>query len=138
MRHDPTAEGRRWLDQARSDLRDGRILAEAGSHPSACFFAQQAAEKALKAVLLALGEEPWGHSVSELLQAVAERAEVPESLARGGHLDLYYIATRYPNGLPQGGRPENVFGTRESEEALALAQEVVEFAQGCIGGADER
>ncbi|MGC9318196.1 MAG: HEPN domain-containing protein [Armatimonadota bacterium] len=133
MRHDPRAEGRRWRDQARSDLRDGRILAEAGSHPSARFSAQHAAEKALKAVLPSLGEEPWGHSLSELLQAVAERAEVAGRLARAGHLDVYYIATRYPNGLPPGGRPQDVFGVEQSEEALGLAQKVIEFANGFVG-----
>lgn len=133
MRQGPTSEGRRWLDQARADLRDGRILAEAGSHPSACFFAQQAAEKALNALLYALGEEPWGHSVSELLGAVETRVEVPEDVAGAGHLDVFYIATRYPNGLPEGGQPENVFGARESGEALEIAAGVIEFADGGIG-----
>lgn len=49
-----TDEIREWLDKADEDLRSARILIEHSSpvHETACFHAQQAAEKALKAFLV--------------------------------------------------------------------------------------
>lgn len=36
--------------------------------PRACFAGQQAAEKAVKALHLSLGQEAWGHVIARLLQ----------------------------------------------------------------------
>lgn len=44
-----------WLRQALRDLSHARLSAEHGDPEWACFSAQQAAEKALKAVLIDLG-----------------------------------------------------------------------------------
>lgn len=57
MRADPLREGARWLEQAEEDLRTAEVLAAAGRHYMVCFVCQQAAEKALKGLLDALGEE---------------------------------------------------------------------------------
>jgi hypothetical protein len=65
------AQAERDLDQARASERDGR-------HEWACFAAQQAAEMAVKALHLSLGQEAWGHIVARLLSdlpfAAAERS----------------------------------------------------------------
>lgn len=127
MRPPHSAEPIAWLEQAQQDLGDGRALAGIGSHASACFFAQQAAEKALKGVLTALGEEPWGHSVADLLEATALRLEVPEHVAGARALDAFYIPTRYPNALPAGSRAADVYGEEQSSRALELAEGVVAF-----------
>jgi HEPN domain-containing protein len=52
-------EAERWLTYARSDLNAGRILLGTPEHYSrqVCFLAQQAAEKALKALLVLLEAE---------------------------------------------------------------------------------
>ncbi len=50
-----------WLKQADYDLELAHLAAGAGRHEWACFAAQQAAEKAVKAVHLSLGQEAWGH-----------------------------------------------------------------------------
>ena len=109
---------------------------DGGRHHLACFLAQQAAEKALKALLYASGAEAvWGHSTADL---AARAMEVHEDLAplrpRAALLDKYYIPTRYPNGLP-GGIPAEAFDEVESARALELAGEVVDFARShLIGG----
>lgn len=55
------SEAERWLAQARRDLDDARYVAAGGRWNLACFLAQQAAEKALKAYLFARGAEAvWG------------------------------------------------------------------------------
>jgi HEPN domain-containing protein len=47
-----------WLRQAHSDLAMAAYASQGGFHAQACYHCCQAAEKALKALLLALGQEP--------------------------------------------------------------------------------
>jgi HEPN domain-containing protein len=103
-------EAERWLEQARRDLGDARYAAAGSRWNLACFLAQQAAEKALKAYLFSRGAEAvWGHSVAELCQdAAAHDAEFEAIRAEAAALDQYYIPTRYPNGLP-GGIPADAY-----------------------------
>lgn len=52
---------RDWFRQAEHDLEHaGRARADS-DHDWACFAAQQAAEKAVKALHLVHGQEAWGH-----------------------------------------------------------------------------
>ncbi|MEM3486555.1 MAG: HEPN domain-containing protein, partial [Candidatus Methanomethyliaceae archaeon] len=57
-----------WMDQAEGDLVHAQNDAEHGFYDWSCFSAQQAAEKAVKAVFQRLGGEAWGHSVADLLR----------------------------------------------------------------------
>ena len=50
----------------------------AGEHEWACFAAHQAAEKAVIALHLHLGQEAWGHVVARLLSEIP--VAVPEGL----------------------------------------------------------
>ncbi len=68
---DRLSEARRWLSEAEWDLGTAKDLLELGRYNAAAFYAQQAAEKAVKAMLYALGEVPIGHSVRELLERFA-------------------------------------------------------------------
>ncbi|MCD6361770.1 MAG: HEPN domain-containing protein [Armatimonadetes bacterium] len=141
MRPDSRSEARRWLEQALNDLRDAKGAAELlSSHALACYLSQQAAEKALKGLLLAHGAEPWGHSVKMLLEEAASLEEVPAEVERAAILDAYYIPTRYPNGLP-GGVADDVYGAQDSAETIALAEAVVGFvsqAMEALDGEDEQ
>jgi len=51
----------------RNDLEAATILKEHGKYSLACFHAQQAAEKAVKALFYSMEDEPWGHSIGKLL-----------------------------------------------------------------------
>ena len=75
MRGDPKAEGSRWLEQAREDLRWAELLAREGGFHVACFLAQQVAEKALKAYLYGAGEPivPLNRKVAILAAEIRER-----------------------------------------------------------------
>ena len=125
----PADEGRRWLDQAREDLRWADHLAREGGWHIACFLAQQVAEKALKAVLYAGGAEiVLGHSVERLGAAlVRDFPAVRDRVRRWAVLDGYYIPTRYPNGLP-AGIPARVYDADTARRAVDLAREVVDWA----------
>jgi HEPN domain-containing protein len=130
MRPEPIAEGRRWVDQARRDIDDARFAADGGRDNLACFLAQQAAEKALKGFLYASGEESvWGHSVADLCDRAGEKSATLRALVRSGaSLDVYYIPTRYPNGLP-GGLPADAFGADDAARAIERATEIIEAVE---------
>ena len=135
MRPEPLEEGRRWLDQARDDLRWAEHLAREGGYNIACFLAQQVAEKALKGFLYSRGADlVMTHSVDELLGMAAVHDEAFRTAPQGwGSLDGYYVATRYPNALP-GSIPARVYSREMAAGAVGLAREVVEFAARRIEG----
>ena len=69
-----SSRARDWFRQAEADLRHARHSQRDGDYEWACFAAQQAAEKAAKAAHAALGQEAWGHAVTELLDALRPSA----------------------------------------------------------------
>ncbi|PYT07523.1 MAG: DNA-binding protein [Acidobacteria bacterium] len=119
-----------WMRQAEADLDLSRSAMEDEHYEWACFAAQQAAEKAAKAVHFHFGQEAWGHSVTELLDALRDRGVDVENalLDRGRALDKLYIPSRYPNGLPSGA-PADYFTRAEAEEAIRHGEAVLAFCR---------
>lgn len=118
-----------WFNQAVRDLEQAQDSQRAGRHEWACFAAQQASEKAVKALHLHLGQEAWGHVVAKLLQELPESVAVPDLLVEKARvLDGFYIPPRYPNGYPEGA-PFEHYGSLQSEEAVRYASEIVEFVR---------
>lgn len=82
-----------WLDQAQRDLGRAELDIQYEYWEWACFTAQQAAEKAVKALLLNRGEGVRGRAVTPMLRYL-DKPRVPESLLnRAQLLDAYYIPT---------------------------------------------
>jgi HEPN domain-containing protein len=122
-----------WFRQAEADLRHARNARKDGDHEWACFAAQQSAEKALKAVVQALGGEAWGHSVTVLAGQLRERLVVSDELVDAGRrLDKHYIPTRYPNGFDTGA-PTDYYTASEAEAAIEDAHMIVEFSRDSLG-----
>ena len=120
---------RDWLSQATRDLEQAEDSRRAGRHEWSCFAAHQAAEKAVKALHLHLGQEAWGHVVARLLQELPETTPVPGELVEKGRvLDSFYIPPRYPNSHPEGA-PFEHYGPLQSGEAIRYAHEVLEFVR---------
>jgi len=105
---------------------DARLVRDSGRFNLACFLCQQAAEKALKGLLFLLGEEfVRGHSVGDLCkQAAALEPAFAALCEAAARLDLFYIPTRYPNGLP-GGLPSEAFVADDADRALELASAII-------------
>jgi HEPN domain-containing protein len=116
-----------WYRQAEADLNHARHALADGDCEWACFAAQQAAEKAAKAAHQSLGQEAWGHSVTELLQALQQRLSAIDSsvLDAARALDKLYIVTRSPNGLPSGA-PADYYTPAEAERAIRDGETVLE------------
>jgi len=127
--HDARAESARWLAAAREDLAYARHAAAGNHHAPACFFAQQAAEKAVKAVHYRRGARAViGHSVRALIEPLAPRVAALDALLDAAReLDLLYVPTRYPNGI-DAGTPGQAFSAAQSERAIVLAERIVESA----------
>ncbi|WP_263841457.1 HEPN domain-containing protein [Salinibacter sp.] len=116
-----------WLDRSRSNLTRARH-----THPDVyledlCFDAQQAAEKALKGLLIHLGAAfPYTHDVADLITLIEDHdLPVPESVKDAAILTDYAVATRYP-GV---GEPVT---EDEHERAVAIAERVVEWVKGHV------
>lgn len=124
-------EARRWFSQAQADLAVVRTLRSAGHYAAACFHAQQAAEKALKAVLFSQGSRVvLGHSVRELARQCEAHdpafAGVAEETAL---LDQFYIPTRYPNGLPSPAIPSEMYTMAQAAAAQEAVERVLQTAE---------
>lgn len=114
---------RDWMRQAESDLDHARNALADGDFDWACFAAQQSAKKAAHA---AVGQEAWGHVVTELLEGLrAHETSIDDPLLdRARALDKHYIPTRYPNGLPAGA-PADFYTRAEAERAIADAEAIL-------------
>ncbi len=116
-----------WFRQAVRDLEQAGESNEAKRYEWACFAAHQAAEKALKAIFEQRGQRAWGHTVTHLLQALAEATEIPSELMDQARiLDKHYIPTRYPNGLTEGA-PTEFYTSLEAEDAIRYSEAILRF-----------
>ena len=116
-----------WLRYAVSDLEiahttpSSRILLEA-----LCFHAQQAAEKALKAVLVSqVIPFPRTHNIRTLLDLLPQGMVLPSEVEAAASLTDYAVLTRYP------GNFEPVT-EEEYREAIYLAEAVIHWAETLI------
>lgn len=119
---------REWLNRARSNLIQARDEKPGVHLEDLCYQAQQAAEKALKAVFLHYGMRfPYIHDLAELVNL----------LDKGGHpvspevedavgLTDFAVEARYP------GTAEPITH-EEYLEALGHAERVVQWAENVVG-----
>jgi len=127
QRHDPD-DPREWLNRARSDLALAQNRVEGVYLEDLCFHAQQAAEKAIKAVLIYRDVEfPYVHDLSRLLELVSEAGvTVPQAMRPVSTLTRFAVVNRYP-GLGASATEEHY------TEALKLATAVVAWTEQVIG-----
>lgn len=117
-----------WLRHAESDL----TLARLGRQPGVflenlTFHAQQSAEKALKALLLAKGLPlPKTHNIRFLLDQVSVFCTIPAAVQQAASLTDYAVALRYPSDF------EPII-EEEYLEALELASGVLAWVGGQLG-----
>lgn len=135
------AEARRaaaWLAQAGNDAAHARYALQGEFHAQACYAAQQAVEKALKALLIQSGSPASRtHSVIGLrreLQAVG--IDIPPdvlSLPEAQELTKQNIETRYPLG-DADDPPFALFGPEQASRSVDCADRVVAMARSILVG----
>jgi HEPN domain-containing protein len=119
---------REWLEMAQGDLEFASDYPAPKKHyKRLCFFAQQAAEKAIKAVLVKEGAEfPFIHNLERLLKMVPPHVGVPSQVRQAEALTGFAAVFRY---LPHPQPPDE----QDWREALRLAGAVVAWAEAALG-----
>ena len=125
----PPDDPREWMNRAQSNLSMAKSEAAGIYLEDLCFNAQQAVEKAIKALLLKLGVEfPYVHDIAQLV-TLLERAgqEIPGFVREAAQLTQFAVFSRYPGIAPPVKR-------EEYDEAVAIAEQVVRWVEVIISG----
>jgi len=114
---------REWLNRARSNLARAQEPLPDAYLEDFCFDAQQAAEKAIKAVFIAHGVTfPYVHDLGRLLTLLVQAGiRVPKYVIEADRLTRFAVTARYP-GL-SGPVTES-----EHRRAVRLATRVLRWA----------
>ncbi len=122
---DPASESLRWWRQAESDLKTAEVLFDEGAFDACAFHAQQAAEKAVKALLYLRGLRPFGHSVTALQEGFPTPEPEVENAAVG--LDKHYISARYPDAF-EDKIPAEFYSYELAKEALTWTRLLLHYS----------
>ena len=127
-----------WLKQAEKDMEAASDSEKYKHFEWACFQAHQSAEKALKALLLFLNIDSWGHGLIHLLKewkqiVKEEKMEVHEEefnelFEKCQELDRHYIQPRYPNGFASG-YPAEYYNQKTAKECIEYAKSINRFVK---------
>ena len=129
----PPDDPREWLNRARSNLVRAQTTLPGVYLDDLCFDAQQAAEKAIKAVLIARGVDfPIIHDLSRLLTLLGQSGEtIPPAIADATDLTRFAVVTRYPSVAEP-------VTAEEHRRTAAIAEAVVKWAERRVGEAGEQ
>lgn len=118
---------REWILRALSNLSLAKSKQPDVFLEDLCFNAQQAVEKAIKAVLIKHNIDfPYTHNIAELLTLLQKSGyELTEFLKQSAGLTVYAVLTRYPHISPPVEQDEY-------EQAIAIAEKVVHWAEEII------
>lgn len=123
----PHDDPREWMNRAHSNLARSRLWSTGVYLEDLCFDAQQAAEKAVKGLLLARGIQlPFIHDLAALLSLLEESGiDVPAEVFEAAILTRYAVVARYPTHT----RPVT---EEDHREAIELADRVVQWVEGLL------
>ncbi|MEM1646697.1 MAG: HEPN domain-containing protein [Ignisphaera sp.] len=122
-------EVEKWLKQALEDLATAKDTIATGHYYASAFWAEQAAEKALKALLISKGRIERTHDLNELLDIIKEEMGLPVDEIRNevSKLTLHYIISRYPDAA--NTIPYLLYTKEDAEELVKKAEKVVEWVK---------
>ena len=120
----PPDDPREWLNRARSSLAIAKSRVTGAYLEDLCFDAQQAAEKAIKAVLMFRDIDfPYSHDLVRLTTILeADGEQIPDTVRHAARLTRYAAHARYPGF-------EEPVSEQEYTEAVEMAEAVVRWAE---------
>lgn len=123
-------EAGQWLRLSQTDLATAHQLAKDKIYYAAVFFAQQAAEKALKALWIARHQQlaPKTHNLVALSTDLGGDDAVIEAAAE---LSPEYVLTRYVT--PEVASPEDLYDQASANVHLDAARSIVDWVQQQLG-----
>src|SRR6266404_1259056 len=94
----PPDDPREWINRAKSNLAHARAISPDVFLEDLCFDAQQAAEKAIKAVFIHRGEIfPYSHDLDRLLRLLEQNGlRIAKYVNEARELTRFAVVTRYP------------------------------------------
>jgi HEPN domain-containing protein len=117
-----------WINRAHSDLVIARIRLEGVYLEDLCYHAQQAAEKALKALLLhRVGRFPFVHDLAQLVTQLEQAGmAVPETVREATALTHFAVKGRYPGFDEPVTEPEWKRVVASAENVLLWAETIIQ------------
>lgn len=117
----------KWLKQSEADLKAAKDSLDNKNYEWSCFQSQQSVEKALKAYLYERGYiSIVTHSLKELLQECSKFEPSFNSFSHNAkELDMLYIPTRYPNGIPGDLAPTEFYEKEDAERCINSAESIL-------------
>jgi len=119
-----------WLKEAERELEAAKILLEKGLYEMCVYHAQQAAEKAIKAVLILLGKEIYEHRVTAIFRDEMIKYDFPcleEVVNKAFWLEQHWLRSRYPikkvNGKVEV--PYELYDENTAKRAIEYAEFVL-------------
>ncbi|MDP7129290.1 MAG: HEPN domain-containing protein [Planctomycetota bacterium] len=92
-----------------------------------CFHTQQAAEKALKALLIAHGiSSPKTHNIRTLLDLLPPDRSPPPAVVEAASLTGYAVTPRYPGDYEAEGEEEYHLAMEQAEAVVNWVQQVIQ------------
>ena len=118
---------REWLNRAHSNLVRAQTELPGVYLEDLCFDAQQAAEKALKALLLELGIRfPLTHDLNKLLELILQAGvAIPDRIREAVVLSDYAVSTRYPGVAESPTRLEYLEAVRMANDVVSWVEEIL-------------
>jgi HEPN domain-containing protein len=116
-------EAARWMEYAHTDIKAGHTLLRDPDHypRHVCYLAQQAAEKALKAILVFLEMDyPYTHDLDRIREMIPMGWRVKTAYPKLYALTIWAVETRYPAEMPD-------IVEADATKALQLAEEIYQF-----------
>ena len=116
------------MNRARSDLAVAKSRIAGAYLEEHCYHAQQAAEKAIKSVMMLRGIEfPYTHDLSRLMSMLESSGEkLPEQIRKAVTLTKYAGVLRYPVQYEE-------VSEEGYEDAVATGEAVVLWAEDMVG-----
>ena len=116
-----------WIDRAKSAYKFAIVpIDEDMFLADACFQAQQAAEKAIKALLIFYGIEPvYTHNIKKLFEELRNFTTIDEFIEDAIDLSVYAVTTRY-----SGGKDD--ISDFEYKQALEIAKKCIDWVENKI------
>jgi HEPN domain-containing protein len=116
-----------WIERAKSSLELAQVKIVGNiRYEDLCFQLQQAAEKALKGLLIYYGCEPeFTHNIEILLKEIRNFTDIPENIKKTVLLTNYAVQTRYPGEYDE-------ITKEEYEDSVKIAALCVDWVESKI------
>jgi len=116
-----------WIERAKSNLElaQAKIIRHI-YYEDLCYQSQQAAEKALKGLLIYYGVEPeFTHNIEILLKEIKKFTDIPENIKEAALLTNYAVQTRYPGEYDE-------ITKEEYEKSIKIAKDCLHWIENKI------